>query len=306
MIKKLLLLVVVLTLTACQNQSFELPNLEGKTLTEIERIFDGQEYDIDFIERTFVIKDESNVFISYGMFLNPGDQLEPGSYIPIIVSASLIDESIYFVPQPITYDGPRLDDKFYELGVAIRDDNTVRGVGGLFSVELQSDGCVDGDTAKFVVPEEMVAFTNNPYVRSRFLNFDTPETFSGGEQVFGQPASQYACELLTEATQIILQTDPGDNLFDRYGRLLAWIWIQTDDEPFQLLNYMMVRQGLGIVRYLYGAGETDVTMVDGLTYTEWMYLAEERAMAEKLGRHGELLDYYWDYEKDAPNPYTWP
>lgn len=306
MFKKAIIILILLALSGCQSSEFRLPDLEGKTRSEIELFFSEIELDIDFIERTFVIENQSNLFIEYGMFLNSGDILEPGSYVPIIVSASLIDNSIYFVPQSIPYDGPRLDDSFFEFDLATRNETSVRGVGGAFYVELQSNGCVDGDTARFIVPEAMVTFTNNPYVRSRFLNFDTPETFSGGEQEFGQPASQYACELLMNASQIVLQTDPGDNLFDRYGRLLAWIWIQNGEEPFELLNYMMVRQGLGEVRYLFGAGETSVTVYDGLTYTEWMFLAEERAIKDLLGRHGDFLDYYWDYEKDAPNPYTWP
>jgi len=37
-----------------------------------------------------------------------------------------------------------------------------------------------------------------------------------------------------------------------------------------------------------------------------MFLGEARAQEESLGMHGDLLDYYWDYQKNAPNPYAWP
>lgn len=303
---KFLILSLFLILSGCQSGDITLPDLTGLSQNEIEVIFNDLGLEVGFIERTFVVLEESNLFIEYGMFYSVGDVVEERSFVPVIVSAKLIDSNVYFLPIEMEYDGPRLDDKFFEFGLAVRGDGTIRGAGGAFEVELMPDGCVDGDTARFIVPAEMVTFTNNPYVRSRFLNFDSPETFSGGEEVFGQPASQYACELLTTATTIVLQTDPGDNLFDRYGRLLAWIWIQFDEEPFELLNYWMVRQGLGEVRYLFGAGETSVTVYDGLTYTEWMFLGEARAQEESLGMHGELLDYYWDYQKNAPNPYAWP
>jgi endonuclease YncB( thermonuclease family) len=105
---------------------------------------------------------------------------------------------------------------------------------------------------------------------------------------------------------IYLQTDPGDNLIDTHGRLLGWVWIKLPSEDeFFLLNYMIVRQGLGNVNYLYGAGETNVTVYDGKTYTEWMFLAEERAEDDMLGMYSGLLDYYWDYDADAPYPGRW-
>jgi len=246
---KFLILSLFLILSGCQSGDITLPDLTGLSQNEIEVIFNDLGLEVGFIERTFVVLEKSNLFIEYGMFYSVGDVVEERSFVPVIVSAKLIDSNVYFLPIEMEYDGPRLDDKFFEFGLAVRGDGTIRGAGGAFEVELMPDGCVDGDTARFIVPAEMVTFTNNPYVRSRFLNFDSPETFSRGEEVFGQPASQYACELLTTATTIVLQTDPGDNLFDRYGRLLAWIWIQFDEDPFELLNYWMVRQGLAEVRY---------------------------------------------------------
>jgi micrococcal nuclease len=240
------------------------------------------------------------------MFLQVGDAVEKGSVIPVIVSARLIDSSLFFVPSELAYDGPRLSDSFFDFELAIQRNNQIIGSGGAFYTQLANNGCVDGDTARFVMPDEMLPFTEERVMRTRFFNFDSPETFRGGEEEFGMPASLYACELLENASSIVLQTDPGDNLFDRFGRLLAWIWVQFDEEPFELLNYWMVRQGLGEVRYLFGAGETSVTVYDGLTYTEWMFLGEQRAKDDSLGIHGDLYDYYWDYTNNQPNPFVRP
>jgi len=59
------------------------------------------------------------------------------------------------------------------------------------------------------------------------------------------------------------------------------------------------------VKYLFGAGETEVTMYDGLTYAEWMLLAEDLAIEDGFGIFGNRLDWYWDYENDAPHPIRW-
>lgn len=299
---KFILIFFLVNLTGCQSSDLRLPDLEGKSSVEIEVIFNELGLDFQLIERSFVVKEVSNQFIEYGLFLKPGDVVEANAFIPIIVSARLIDSSQYFVPNAIPYDGPLLDKDFFEFPLAITQGSSIKGGGGAFFVDLDFNGCVDGDTARFIVPEEMVNYTNNVVARTRFLNFDSPETFRGGEEEFGFTASRYACELLEGTSQIVLQTDPGDNLFDRFGRLLAWIWIENENQEFELLNYWMVRQGLGEVKYLFGAGETEVTMYENLTYTEWMFLAEEKARNESLGIFGELLDFYWDYDLNQPIP----
>ena len=303
--KKWMVLFVILVLSACQNDSEVLPDLTGQTQEEIEVTLAPLDLDVDFIERTYVMEDESRVFIEYGGFKQAGDPFEPGDFVTVIVSAARIDESVYYVTSLRPYDGPRLKEEFFDFPYVIESDDGLRGGGKAFEVSLQSDGCVDGDTARFEVPETFEAYTNTPFISVRFLNFDTAETFDGGEEEFGKPASNFTCEALQDSDRIFLQTDPGDFLFDRYGRTLAWVWIDIDGQ-IELLNYHVVRAGLGEVMYLYGAGETDTTSVDGLTYTEWMFEAERLATEERLGIHGDLLDYYWDYENDAPNPYTWP
>ncbi len=205
----------------------------------------------------------------------------------------------YFFPEDdFPYDGPRFDMDFLdEIAYEYDAENDVYlGTGGAFYVDYTR--CIDGDTTGFYYPNDIYDLIESNAKSTRYFNIDTPETTGSGEE-WGRSATLYVCDLLAGAESIILQTDPGDNLLGRWGRLLAWIWIRMPGEDdYQLLNYMIVRQGLGEVAYLFGAGETDVTVYNGMTYTDWMWQAENLAIEEKLGMHGSLLDYYWDYENN--------
>ncbi|MBP1942273.1 thermonuclease family protein [Cytobacillus luteolus] len=74
--------------------------------------------------------------------------------------------------------------------------------------------CTDGDTANFNI--------NGTIYKTRFLYIDTPESTTQKEP-FGKEASEYTCNFLKQGT-IKLETDGGD-LFDKYDRLLAWVFV---------------------------------------------------------------------------------
>jgi len=307
---------LITIIVGCSNQNtVKLPNLEGENKTEIELVMVDLALDPAFVVNDTVEMEQSNMFIEYGQFLEAGDEVKIGSYIPVNVSKTIIDESLFFEPTDIVYDGPRLDDSFFDFDWTTETNGNVIGTGKAFEVEYESGrwsdsragGCIDGDTTVFTYPDEMAQHITSSTPSTRYFNVDTRETYPGSEEEFGQPATQYVCALLAEAETIVLQTDPGDNIVGNYGRFLAWVWVLLPSEDeYQLVNYNIVRQGLGTVEYLYGAGETDVTVYGDKTYTEWMFQAESLAMEESLGIHGDLLDYYWDYENDAPHPTRWP
>ena len=218
------------------------------------------------------------------------------------------DAPVYFFPQEIEYDGPLFDLSFLEIIPygSYGEGNPYRGTGGAFYVEFDpSNGkgrVIDGDTTTFWYPTDIYNKITTSAKSTRYFNMDTPETRPAGkEEPWGHLATLYVSEMLQLAEQIILQTDPGDNFLDKYGRFLAWVWIRLpDEENFYLLNYMVVRQGLGSVRYLFGAGETEVTVYNDWTYTQWMQFAEKKAKEDKYGIHSKLLDYYWDYNHNQP------
>ena len=105
--------------------------------------------------------------------------------------------------------------------------------------EVIFDSCVDGDTAKFIIDDEVKSV--------RFLAIDTPETVrpTKGEEPYGKEASDFTCNNLKKAKKIVLEYEEG-NKIDKYDRVLAWVWV--DDV---LLQDELVKLGYAEVAYLY-------------------------------------------------------
>lgn len=80
--------------------------------------------------------------------------------------------------------------------------------------EATLEKCTDGDTATFSI--------NGSSYKTRFLYIDTPES-TNQQEPYGKEASDYSCTLL-EKGQITIETD-GPSLFDKYDRLLAWVFV---------------------------------------------------------------------------------
>lgn len=122
--------------------------------------------------------------------------------------------------------------------------------------------CVDGDTAKFII--------NGKEYSTRFLAIDTPETKhpKKGVEPFGKEASSYTCNALKKASSIVLEYDKNSTKEDKYGRRLAWIFVDGE-----LLQEKLIRKGYAKVAYLYGDYQ----------YTEKLKKVEKKAKEEKLG-----------------------
>jgi micrococcal nuclease len=93
---------------------------------------------------------------------------------------------------------------------------------------------VDGDTA--IIGGERV----------RFLLIDTPETVHPDKPVqpFGPEASAFTKEMI-EGKTVGLELDVGER--DQYGRVLAYIWVETEPNHYQMLNASLVQEGLAQV-----------------------------------------------------------
>lgn len=125
--------------------------------------------------------------------------------------------------------------------------------------------CVDGDTAVFKL--------NGEEVKYRFLAIDTPETVHPTKDVeaFGKNASEYTCNKLTNAKEIIVEYETS-NKTDKYGRSLGWIWIDGS-----LLQKELISVGYAEVAYIYGT----------YRYTESLCLIQSSAKNNKLGMWNE-------------------
>ena len=97
-------------------------------------------------------------------------------------------------------------------------------------------GCVDGDTARFKI--------GNKVEKVRFIAVDTPELTTN--DYYAKQARDYTCGRLEKAEKIELEYDPKADDTDKYGRKIAWVYV--DDN---LLQKEIIKEGYGKVRYIY-------------------------------------------------------
>lgn len=125
-------------------------------------------------------------------------------------------------------------------------------------VRVEFRKCTDGDTAHFLIDDEDVTV--------RFLAIDTPE-YTTKKDRFGKEASEFTCQALKNADVIELEYDDGSQKTDKYGRALAWVFVDG-----ALLQKQLVSEGLAEVAYLYG----------DYAYTDELYAAQDSAQQDKL------------------------
>lgn len=121
---------------------------------------------------------------------------------------------------------------------------------------------VDGDTAKFDM--------NGEIIKVRFLAVDTPESVHPTKEIqaYGVEASDFTKEKLKNAKTIELEFDNNSDKTDKYGRYLAWIWIDGE-----LLQDLLIKEGLAKVAYLYA----------DYKYTNILQESEKIAKEDKIG-----------------------
>ena len=128
--------------------------------------------------------------------------------------------------------------------------------------EVKLSKCVDGDTIK-------VKIDNKEYT-VRMLAIDTPESVHPEKKVeyYGKAASEYTCNIVSNAKKIELEYDSGSDKTDKYDRLLAWVIVDGE-----LLQDKLVSLGYAKVAYLYG----------DYKYTSLLEEHQELASAKNLG-----------------------
>lgn len=124
--------------------------------------------------------------------------------------------------------------------------------------------CSDGDTAWFII--------NGNDKKVRFLAIDTPEIGDNIEP-FGKEASEYTCSSLKKAKEIYLEYDGASDKEDKYGRILAFVYVDGE-----LLEAKLIENGLAKVAYIYG----DYEHVDDLRKLE------DEAKNKKIGIWSEI------------------
>lgn len=127
---------------------------------------------------------------------------------------------------------------------------------------VEFNKCVDGDTFKVVL--------NNDIITVRLLAVDTPESVHPNKEkeFYGEESSNFTCSKLKNAKKIELEYDSNSDKFDKYDRLLAWVFV---DEV--LLQDEIIKNGYGKVAYLY----------DEYKYTDILLNSEALAQERHLG-----------------------
>lgn len=123
--------------------------------------------------------------------------------------------------------------------------------------------CVDGDTAKFKMKDGSIK-------TARFLAVDTPESVHPTKEVeaYGKEASDYTCNLLTNAKKIIVEYDKASDKEDKYGRILVWVYADN-----KMVQEKLLEEGLAKVAYLY----------ENYEYTTKLQDIEKTAKDKKIG-----------------------
>lgn len=139
-------------------------------------------------------------------------------------------------------------------------------------IKVELAKCTDGDTAHFYIAGKDTTV--------RFLAVDTPE-YTKEKEPYGKEASEFTCQMLSHAEVIELEYDDGSDKSDKYGRDLAWVFVDGI-----LLQKELTARGLAEVTYIYGE----------YAYTEELYRAQEEAQRQKLriwsDTEEESFDWY--------------
>lgn len=141
---------------------------------------------------------------------------------------------------------------------------------------------IDGDTVKVII--------GNQEETIRMLLIDTPESVHPTKPVqpFGKEASNYLKEMLPNGTKVELEYDVEKH--DKYGRLLAYIWLDG-----KMMNEVLVEKGFARVAYIYEPNTK---------YETRLKKAEETAKKEEIGIWsipGYVTDRGFDSDVQVPS-----
>lgn len=138
--------------------------------------------------------------------------------------------------------------------------------------EVSFSRCVDGDTFKVFIDKQEITV--------RLLAVDTPETVKSGTDIeyYGKEASDFTCNMVSKASKIELEYDNNSDKTDKYGRYLAWVFV--DD---YLLQELLIVDGYASVAYLYG----------DYKYTALLQDKEATAQMQKKGIWDEVKRREW-------------
>ena len=132
--------------------------------------------------------------------------------------------------------------------------------------KVEFSECVDGDTIKIILDGKKYSV--------RMIAIDTPESVhpQKGIEYYGKEASEYTCNQAKNAKKIEIEYDENCQKTDKYGRIMAWVFVDG-----KLLQKGLVENGYAKVGYLY----------DDYKYTSELEKVQELASAKEIGLWNE-------------------
>ncbi len=96
-----------------------------------------------------------------------------------------------------------------------------------YTYRVTVDRVIDGDTIDVLID---VGFKTTVFKRLRLLNVDTEEIRDSDPErrVKARLAKQFLIDFLADAERVYVQTFLDSK--GKYGRLLAWVWVEKDKE----------------------------------------------------------------------------
>ncbi len=190
-----------------------------------------------------------------------------------LMSVCFLLMAFFFIFHPVlatasmvwTLDDPRLGGDGEPQGLLLRVKNKDL-------LEARIVKIVDGDTLD-------VRFLNSgEKFRVRLIGVDAPETKHPmrTKEPFGEEATNFVTSLLGENSVVLLEFDAQRQ--DRYGRLLAYVWLEEPEDRSaeigtKMLNGLLLSQGLARI----------ATFPPNVKYSNSLLLLQQKARTEKNG-----------------------
>ena len=246
-IKKILSFVLVLfslcLLVACTNETttvtttkegyVTLPDLTDKTTQEVDDCL-KQYTDLNY---SLKVKDDLyygdkegeyqyEMFYGYAGSNAAGTEFDLTKKLNVYVTAY----NLYDTIDALVEANPSLKEAYSDVTL---DGKTYTGKSFLKTAvgEVTVTSYVDGDTTRF-------KDASGEVISLRYLGVDTPESTASFE-AWGKAASAYTKSCLENAKKIVLEAETAGQQ-DSNGRYLGWVWYQTDDDAWHLLNLELI------------------------------------------------------------------
>lgn len=233
---------------------------------------------------------ESSDLVRKANFFTPRDKYVEYEWIRYPVGTLANLGNIDCIDEETLLEGPKLTQKDLDTPFC---ESSVIGNGGTIKAPLVYS--IDGDTSKINFGNEYSEYDISGSLSVRYFGINTPEIAHGQSEKpdpYGNEARDYTESLIVSAKSIVIQSIRGYSLHETYGRVLGYVWISNKYDPkpedYELLSYKVVKEGLAKVGFITRSDDYTTKMTyKGISYTEYLYDAQNYAKLMKLNIHSE-------------------